>query len=428
MKKFITISGYIASILIIIGMLLKFNHWMGASPSLALGFLLMILFFLPSFGYNLVYNFTEKKSKTAGVFGSVLFILIALAMFFKIQHWAGATLVLLLQFFVLCLLVLPTLMIIKIKSASSSAEKWMQFFWYLSLITISIGYIFKINHFPLASQIIMFGGLAICFGYFPLAIKLYNNDEKRSKLYSRFVILVSGVMYTVFSIDGVSGTILGAFVNMNDGLIQTSNYLQENNNTLLKNFKEGNTDESEKTYLQAKKVKDLSDDLINHIEKMKIYLMNRVQSSMDDSITLQKVDSKDNYDTPTSIIIGDPENPNKGAWSGFELKTKIMVYKQDLLSMFDEKEGKEIAKTIGLNTDDVYSENEERKIPWEFNNFNRNPMAGVITVLSKIQSDVRIAESEIIDLLHKKYLNSFNFKYDNKIMRGDTILMYKGKK
>ena len=49
----------------------------------------MILFFLPSFGYNLAYNFTEKKSKTAGVFGSVLFILIALAMIFKIQHWAG---------------------------------------------------------------------------------------------------------------------------------------------------------------------------------------------------------------------------------------------------------------------------------------------------------------------------------------------------
>ena len=425
MKKFITISGYIASIFIIIGMLLKFNHWPGASLLLLAGFLFMILFFLPSFGYNLAYNFTEKKSKTAGVFGSVLFILIALAMIFKIQHWAGTGLVLVLQFFVLCFLVLPTLMIIKIKSATSSAEKWMQFFWYLSLISMSLGYIFKINHLPLASQMMMFGELVIAFGYFPLAIKLYNNDENRSKLYNRFIIVVSCLIYAIFSIVGVTGTILGAFVNMNDGLIQTSNYLQENNNKLFENFKEGNTSESEKTYLQAKKVKDLSDDLINHIEKMKIFLMNRVNSSMDDSITLQKVDSKDNYDTPTSIIIGDPENPNKGAWSGFELKTKIMVYKQDLLSMFDEKEAIEIGKTIGLNTDDVYSENEERKILWEFNNFNRNPLAGVISVLSKVQSDVRIAESEIMDLLYKKFPKPY--KFDNTIMRGDTILIYKGK-
>ena len=405
MKKFTTYSGFIASIITISGMVFKIQHWPGATIQLVLGFGFLILFFLPSYGYNLLYNLTNRKSKNAGVCGSVLFILIAIGAISKINHWGFATATLALTFLVLCFLVLPLLMINKIKSSVSSTEKWLQFFWYFSLIAVSLGFDFKINHWPFAAMLLISGAFIVCFGYLPLAVKLYNNDTNRSKLYNQFVIIVSGLTYIFLVTTGINNTILLSFENINDGGEKTNKYLSENNSRLYKNFKEGNSESSKTIYAKVMRIKQLSDDVYYSIEKQKIEVMKLVGKSTNDSIKLSQVHGEDNFDVPTHYMLGNtPDSPGDDAHAK-ELKTKIILYKQDLLTMFDEKERSGMSKIIGLNFDDVYSENEERKVSWEYNNFYRAIVGAVIPILSKLQTDIRIAESTTVNKIYGDYIN-----------------------
>ena len=41
----------------------------------------------------------------------------------------------------------------------------------------------------------------------------------------------------------------------------------------------------------------------------------------------------------------------------------------------------------------------EKKIPWEINNFQDMPAVSALTILSKIQSDIRNVESDLINYL-----------------------------
>ena len=117
MKKFTTTSGLVSVIVIIIGVVLKLQHIGGAALCIVFGFGWLSFFFVPIFGHRLINEFTGNKSKFASFCGSLLFVLIALGAAFGIQHWPGAGLFVIFQFSVLSFFLLPSLMIVKIKSA-----------------------------------------------------------------------------------------------------------------------------------------------------------------------------------------------------------------------------------------------------------------------------------------------------------------------
>ena len=111
MKKSTPLIGFIASLFSIVGMMFKVMHWPGASVLLVLGLGALAFCFLPFYGYSVLYKLSDNKSKAAGLFGSALFMSIALGALFKIQHWPGASMFLFLAFALLVLLVFPALLI-----------------------------------------------------------------------------------------------------------------------------------------------------------------------------------------------------------------------------------------------------------------------------------------------------------------------------
>ena len=134
-------------------------------------------------------------------------------------------------------------------------------------------------------------------------------------------------------------------------------------------------------------------------------------------ITGSAISSKDNMDKPSTIMIVPPP---AGKGKGAELKTEVDEYREFLLSLIDEKD--EIARnTIEdlLHTGDHTLKTGEKEA-WEIANFAHLPLVAVITNLSKLQSDVRTAEAEVV-----KYLLDKIGATDTKVNKMEAIVLTK---
>ena len=222
-----------------------------------------------------------------------------------------------------------------------------------------------------------------------------------------------GMMYLVLTAllaMNVSKDILDAFVVVNDGIENSTETFADKTNLYYSKFAAAAIDsETAKPFkVKADKVQKMSDELYDYILKLKHHLITAVdkvpENSPDSSYKIANVQSKDNYDIPTEKMgLADPATPKDGEWTAVDLKKKINKYQADLLDLF--KENKEVhdlmKNTLSiLETPDPKPGSGDDK-NWEGANFYHVPLAAVITMLSKIQSDVRSAEAEAVAKLYE---------------------------
>lgn len=232
-----------------------------------------------------------------------------------------------------------------------------------------------------------------------------------------------GMMYLVLTAllaMNVSKDILDAFVIINDGIeVTNKNFMAKNQFTynLFDKAKANDPEKVKKFYDKAFDAKGMADVLYTHIEELKRYLVARTSgfSSVeevpaDSLFDLKNVGSKDNYDIPTMILIGDdPANPREGENSARELKKLIEEFRNNLLYLFDDPAERESLQ-LGLTTEDFGMVNGTFE-SWETGNFDHVPLAAVVTGLTKIQSDIRNAEADIIKALYRN-ISADDFKFD----------------
>ena len=221
-----------------------------------------------------------------------------------------------------------------------------------------------------------------------------------------------GMMYLVLTALlalNVSKEILNAFIIVNTGLEKTNVNFTNKNEITYAAFEKAKLNDEKKVrpyYDKAIAAGNASKEMTGYIEKIKLELIREVDA-VDTLSNLRYLNAKDNYDIPTHYMIGnDPENATGKA---AELKVKIKNYRELLTGLVPENERKNLK--LGLTTEDVYSFAEEKMVKWEDNAFYHNPVAAVITILSKLQNDVKNAESDIINNLYKQ-IDVSSFKFD----------------
>lgn len=90
MKQKIYILGLATVVLISLGILFKLNHWAGAGIMLTLGITVLVFFFMPA---ALVSSYRADPDRSKGLLYFVTWLTVLVvfaAMLFKIQHWPGA--------------------------------------------------------------------------------------------------------------------------------------------------------------------------------------------------------------------------------------------------------------------------------------------------------------------------------------------------
>jgi gliding motility-associated protein GldM len=225
-----------------------------------------------------------------------------------------------------------------------------------------------------------------------------------------------GMMYLVLTALlalNVSKDILDAFIVVNKGLEKTNVNFTDRNMELYSMFDLAKSVDPVRVtpnWKEAQEAKKGSQELCDYIDKLQKQLISKtdgVEPGVADTIQMANIKSKDNYDAPTNILIGDSEDGSAGA--SRELKNKLIEFRTKLNSfVLPADKGK---VKIDINTDDPTNTEEHEN--WEMYNFYHRPLVASLTILTKIKSDVKNAEASTVDYLLRQV--------DDGVMKFDTI-------
>jgi len=234
-----------------------------------------------------------------------------------------------------------------------------------------------------------------------------------------------GMMYLILTAMlalNVSKEAVEAFKKVDKGLTLTiANYALKND-LIYKDFDRAaaeNPTKAGKLKTSAYEVKQRADETFNYIQDLKIEIISKAEKDPSlaikgREIIIEEVKRRiDDTNIPSEILIGANENGKAN-----DLKAIINDYRDFLISTLEGKNPTaEDALRTSLNTDDGHDP-DGQPARWENLTFQTLPLVAVITILSKMQVDVRNAETEVLNNLYAQ-IDATSFKF-NKI---DAIVM-----
>ncbi|MGI6338721.1 MAG: gliding motility protein GldM [Bacteroidales bacterium] len=229
-----------------------------------------------------------------------------------------------------------------------------------------------------------------------------------------------GMMYLILTAMlalNVSKEAVEAFKKVDKSLTQTITNYAKKNNLLYAAFDQAammNPTKAGGFKTTAYEVKTRSDEIFNYIQDLKIEIITTAEGKDTPAVKgrevfVEEVRMIDENNVPSNILIGAHENGKAS-----HLKALINDYREFLITTLDGKNPTaEEALVTSLNTDDG-RDPDGQPSRWENLTFQTLPLVAVITILSKMQVDVRNAETEVLNHLYSQ-IDAESFKF-NKLM------------
>src|SRR5450759_3596674 len=195
MKNTMKISGVAGTIMFGFAALFKIQHWAGAGVMMTLGALILAFVFLPSV-LSVLWKETHNRKRLflfiSAFFAGMLFILGTL---FKIQHWPLAGSILTLSALSGILFFIPALALSRLSDQENKAKRPIYILGAAGSVFFAAGMLFKMQHWPLATVFMIIGIILLCFLAIPLFTWLTWKEE--SHISSMFIFLVIGFLLIV---------------------------------------------------------------------------------------------------------------------------------------------------------------------------------------------------------------------------------------
>ncbi len=226
-----------------------------------------------------------------------------------------------------------------------------------------------------------------------------------------------GMMYLVLMALlalNVSKDVLDAFVLVDEGLSKTTENFASKNEVYYNEFDRAAAENEEKAgpwQAKALEVKRRSDELYKYIQDLKLELVTHTEGEdteaiEEETIIGDEIVGKDNSEKPAEIMIG-ANNDGKAN----DLRQALDEFREYLLTIISEESG-DVRHSIeeSLDTSDPPPK-EGETLNWQQQYFEHLPLIAVITLMSKMQSDVRNAESEVLEYLYGQ-IDAGAFKFN----------------
>jgi gliding motility-associated protein GldM len=227
-----------------------------------------------------------------------------------------------------------------------------------------------------------------------------------------------GMMYLVLTAMlalNVSKDVVKAFMKVDKGLNQTvANYVLKNT-SIYNEFELSFSSYPEKTgpyRTKALAVKQRADEMYNFIQDLKLMIIKEADGEDAEAITgreidIEKVKRYDDNNVPSQILIA----PNEDG-KAYELRALLNSYRDFLTDDVLENNAPGIEESLKktLNTDDAKNEYGEIE-KWANLTFQYLPLVGANALLTKMQVDVRNAETEVLNYLFAQ-IDKTNFKFN----------------
>ena len=220
----------------------------------------------------------------------------------------------------------------------------------------------------------------------------------------------------------VSNEVLNGFSIVEESLKRTTESTIKANQNIYDDFAEQmkkNPQKVKQWFDRSQKVKQMSDDLYNLAAELKMAIAKEADGSDGDP---QQLRNKEDLEAANQVML----SPSRGR--GKELFDAINNYREQMVKMVTDKDQR---KNISSNLSTTVPEGEETLGKnWQEYLFESMPAAAAITLLSKLQSDVRATEGEVLHTLVSNIdvkdirvnaLNAFVIPNSQTIVRGDKF-------
>lgn len=227
-----------------------------------------------------------------------------------------------------------------------------------------------------------------------------------------------GMMYLVLTAMlalNVSKDAVEAFKKVDKGLTKTVDNYVIKNNIIYADFDRADAENPKKAgpwKTKAYAVKARAEELSNYIQDLKVEIIKTAEGEdtpalQGNVIIIEEVKKIDENNVPSEILIGADENGKAN-----DLKALIDEYREFLIETLEGKNitAEEALRSM-LNTDPVYNTKTKENERWENGTFQTLPLVAVITILSKMQVDVRNAETEVLNYLYSQ-IDAASFKFN----------------
>lgn len=189
----------------------------------------------------------------------------------------------------------------------------------------------------------------------------------------------------------VSQDVLKGIVLVDESLTRSTENSSSQNNSIYATLEEAmqlNPEKTREWYNKAQVVKSISDSLYDFTEKLKWDI---VREADGEDADIKNVEGQENLEAAAHVMLA------PGIGQGGKLYDAINNYRSDILAMISDTAQQRI---IGSN----FSTEVPRDVmtlgkSWQEYMFESTPVVAALTMLTKIQNDVRYAEGEVLHQL-----------------------------
>lgn len=296
---------------------------------------------------------------------------------FKIMHWPGASIMLVLSVVFMCFIFLPVFLVIKTKETDKTLEKLVIIIGCVFGILLSFSVLFKVMHWPYANKLwttsLAILGLVFLPIYYLNGIR--KEDNKVNTIVSSVLILAAGSL--LFMLTNIRSSQRTEDIRFNDNMFIHQQYISSteiNNNLYISN----GLDSIEK----CKTIKEKTDKLCSTIEGIKTEIYNVLVQAFEGANSYQGVmnnsKARDNYGLTEDFLFNENGEPNQALQ---ELQKVLIEY-----NSFVQSEIKLNAK-VSLQRDSKINKE------WIKEYFYQIPTESILKNLTKLQVEARYIEA-----------------------------------
>jgi hypothetical protein len=205
MKTTMKLSGTFSLACIATGTLLRILHVSGADIIFVTGFLSLTLCFFPAAVF-LDLKRSVKKQWLRRIFLMTGCDLLAAGVLFKVMHWTGANMMLVIGWVIVPGIFLPLLLVEKLRETSSRKIKAIYLLGASALFIFEFATLFKLMHWPGTSIMLITGSILLVTCFLPLYSLMVIRHNQRFIPQFLFLVILSIYAVTMTSLISFRGT------------------------------------------------------------------------------------------------------------------------------------------------------------------------------------------------------------------------------
>lgn len=185
--------------------------------------------------------------------------------------------------------------------------------------------------------------------------------------------------------------VIDSFELVENSLTKTIEETAHRNEFIMKqldSYRKDNESKAGDWYNSGVTVKEQSDSLYNYIEDLKLEIVKKADGK---NGTLDNIQKKEHLDAASVVML------NPVTRKGRKLREEIEGYRDELIRLVQDSVQKEMIYTL-LNLE-IPKGNKLASKNWETAMFEKMPVAAAITLLTKLQGDIRNVEGEALSSL-----------------------------